>query len=441
MKSKLKSPLILIILFILFPFSCAVSKEKEPLKQAPSSSIMLSPIAKLSLELANTMGFKLDEREGAVSVTSLQPFGPGAVAGLADGMNVKTLGGVSLKKMSEDDLSKLIPMLTAGELIAVASDKDGSEREIRMHVGPDNCPQSIVDYITFVETPRSGQKSTFLMIKVRRFIRTSTFERRADNTIALFNRKTGKWWTFEKYDMVFDNKADPSNLPSVLSKEFKYNSEPQMKNETISFSGDVVFDLSYKSSEIRNDPDRVMSGSGKLRIGDTQYDGFVMSRQVNEKFIRPFRHEPTIQLRHLFPRDSRHVEDKVADWIILFDSSGTSFELSAEGDAKSWWSVIYSAAQQVSSSCLTSKNRNPVLSSMNMSWFDDVIVGKEADPYPSEISIKAPENFPNDINLKGEFPSYYEDNDKILIILTGECKSADGATIPIAGFMQRLIYS
>ena len=103
--------------------------------------------------------------------------------------------------------------------------------------------------------------------------------------------------------------------------------------------------------------------------------------------------------------------------------------------------VYPSAISGDAESCLRPITSDAIMSDLKMYWFDDVLEGKEADPYPSEITIKSPGTLNDGLHFIGVHPDYSASDQKIMVIIVGECKAPDGSTVPFSGFFKRLVFS
>jgi len=432
--------IIAILFFAIALSACQVSRPGKSPVNSVVQEIKLAPLEKLSVDLANTLGFKLAESGEKIVVKSLMIHSPSYVAGLRDGFVVKSLGGINLEKLDDSGVDNIRKYIFDGTLTASIIQSDGTPADISIHFGPDNCSQELSDLYWFAETPKPDKASTILTIQLYSTIENLTFKRVMSFRVVLFNSATGKWSNYEKLRLPFDDNIAPSNLAKMVEQYIAYTSEQDDKKGNFKFNGDFPFVFDFDLNEARDNPDSVFVGEGKLIIDNVETEGFAMSRHVETRFSAPFAKENQMDTWRILPENSRNIEDKVTDWIVLFDSRGNVFEMNIESQIGKWWGIVYPGTEssQQDISCFQNLS-NPVLDSFEMSWFDDVIEGKESDPYPSEITLNLTDSPGFELSLKSIEPFYQNNNLMISLALFGNCIASDGNPIPVTGYMFRIV--
>ncbi len=451
MKPALK--ICLTLLMLVFCVSCQVqnSDEQKQEVQIPRTIVEIDPINWISMGLQHSFGLAIKEVNGVVLVEKLKEKGPAGVAGMKDGMKVKSILGFDLLNLDKQPNSdKIVANIEYGSAPIVVINDDGSETEYDLKVTTSNCPQQRNSDFIFVSDADNENPPCVLIIQSATRIKKGSFNQEAANMIQYYDSFSDEWWGLEDNKDDFNAGVPIEKLAHLATPGLFIDSNPENKSGMITYSGEKRFELKYEISNEFELNGKRQIGEGYLKSGNILFKGKVMVQHEEQFFILPHYKEKAGPLeKKPLTADKAQVTVKVYDWILLFDKSGSLLELSVDGAYKKWLGVYMPSSAGNNgdlkgfSDYLTTDIYDYTieyvsLDDFNMTWFYEFVTGFEADPYPDDIKIVFPNDFSGEIKLKSFTPEYLDDNHRIYIPLSGQLVPDDGSPIDVYGFIVRM---
>lgn len=442
----------LTLLMLVLCVSCQVQNSDGQKQEGkiPRRTIELDPINWISMGLQHSFGLAIKKDNGVVVVEKLMEKGPAGVAGLKNGMKIKSILGFDLLNLDKQPNSnQIVENIEKGSAPIIVINDDGTETEYDLKVTTSNCPQQRNSDFIFVSDADNENPPSVVIMEIATRIKKGSFNQEAANMIQYYDSFTDEWWELEDNKDDFDAGVPIEKLTNLATPGLFIDSNPENNSGMIAYSGEKRFELKYEISNDFEMNGKRQVGEGYLKSGNILFKGKVIIQHEEQFFILPHYKEKGDPLKKKpLPDDKAQVTVKVHDWIILFDKSGSLLELSVDGAYKNWLGVFMpsnsdnkNGSKGLSDYLITDIADYTIeyvnLDDFNMTWFYEVVTGYEADPYPDDINIVFPNDFSGEIKLKSFFPDYLDDNHRIYIPLSGQFLPDDGSPIDVYGFMMR----
>jgi hypothetical protein len=441
------------LLMLALCVSCQVQNSDGQKQEAkiPRTTIERDPINWISMGLQHSFGLAIKEENGVVVVEKLKEKGPAGVAGMKDGMKVKSILGFDLLNLDKQpDSYQIVPNIEYGSAPIVVINDDGTETEYDLKVTTSNCPQQRNSDFIFISDTDNENPPSVLVIQSATRIKKGSFNQEAANMIQYYDSFTDEWWGLKDNKDDFNAGVPIEKLANLATPGLFIDSKPENNIGMIAFSGEKRFELKYEISNEFELNGKRQIGEGYFKSRNMLFKGKVMVQHEEQFYILPHFKEKSDPLKKKpLTADKAQVTVKVLDWIMLFDKSGSLLELSVDGAYKKWLGVYMPSnagdnndLKGLSDYLITDISDYTVeyvsLDDFNMTWFYEVVMGFEADPYPDDINIVFPNDFSGEIKLKSFTPNYLNDNHRIYIPLSGQFVPDDGSPIDVYGFMMRM---
>lgn len=441
------------LLMLVLCVSCQVQNSEGQKQEGkiPLKVMQVDPLNMISMGLQHSFGLAIKEDNGVVVVEKLKEKGPAGVAGMKDGMKIKSILGFDLLNLDKQPNSnRIVENIENGSAPIVVTNDDGTETEFDLKVTTSNCPQQRNSNLIFVSDTDNEHPPSVLIIEVAARIKKGSFNQEAANMIQYYNSFTDEWWVLEDSKDDFNAGVPIEKLTNLATPGLFIDSNPENNSGMIGYSGEKQFELKYEISNEFELNGKRQIGEGYLKCGNMLFKGKVFVQYEEQYFILPHYKEKINPVeKKPLAADNAQVTVKVLDWIMLFDKSGSLLELSVDGAYKKWLGV-YMPSNAGNNDDVKGLNdylttdiddytiKYVNLDDCNMTWFDEVVTGFEADPYPDDINIVFPNDFSGEIKLKSFSPDYLDDNHRIYIPLSGQFVPDDGSPIDVYGFIMRI---
>ena len=421
--------------------SCQVASKPGKISENDQSDDMAGAITSLSIEFSHALGMEIEQKDSGYFVKLISETGPAGISGIKNGDKISSIAGVNMQDLDEEKKVSIVDELLLGSISVSIVGGDDITKTVKIPLTISNSPQHRTSDFIFISEPGEYKQSSLLIVQVDRGIEKVTFDHYAVNRFWFYDGQTGRWDASEK-SLPFDTSVNMNSIEEFLDEDFKIIPPSQDNSGMLIHHGDSNVEFKYLPAKEYEIEGATFIGEGILTFSDMEIEGKSFVRHMNEFFINPFYREiKRLEFRDM-TSDTRHIEDYLGDWILLFDKSGNMVELLIDGVHKRWKGALY-PGNSIDSTIpgfldgIPQSNGIIDIQNFDMTWFDDFIKEYESYPFPVDITLVLTISSDLLINLDSVTPCYDNDGFHLYTALNGKVTKDDGTVFPVSGFMQR----